>query len=439
MKRETILESIEKIDETYIDKAMMLSGHAEPKKHTVKWGAVVAIAACLVLAGATATAVAAEAIEYNSAVAYLNESGISTDGMTRAEVKAARREEEQNFEEAKAFLSKAGIGTEEMTHAEIIERYHSEKQLYEAALAYFEECGASSLKVTYRERINAYLNQSLNKPLDTLYPPRCVPEGVYAVEELVYMRGECTKQFKLSDGTILAENYGYPIHYRDENGVWQELPRQEPVDPYENEDVWEPVELELHEVTKEDGSTVLQSDVPWGLFEFPVTLENGGRVTFGNGAGGNAYEAIRWDIVGDNTADVRHSVEVSKLYSQNQVSATKVKETVTLNEPCENFVYERRFYADITDRTPFSPKLKEDGSIVWTLDDRNAGVLYKMPAPRVYDASGEEGTARVEMDALEDGGYSVRIVPDAAWLNDPARTFPVTVETSIRYVGPLFY
>ena len=107
MKRENVSQIISQIDEKYIDEATMfaldsnhetLTQSSMPAKriekisHRIRWGALAACLALIVIIGSTGFAIAAEAKEYNNAVAFFEENGLSTEGLSRSEVKAVYRD-----------------------------------------------------------------------------------------------------------------------------------------------------------------------------------------------------------------------------------------------------------------------------------------------------------------------------------------------------------
>jgi len=107
MKRENVSQIISHIDEKYINEATMFaldSNHEtikhssmpakriEKPSHRIRWGALAACLALVVIIGSTAFAFAAEAAEYKNAVAFFEENGLSTEGLSRSEVKAVYRD-----------------------------------------------------------------------------------------------------------------------------------------------------------------------------------------------------------------------------------------------------------------------------------------------------------------------------------------------------------
>ncbi len=111
MNRKKISEIIGNIDEKYIDEATAFASDAASEKTSerpetsgapqrirsrFRWEV---LAACLVLfavVGSTAMAIAAEAEEYGNALAFFEENGLSTEGLSRSEVKAVYRDITEN-------------------------------------------------------------------------------------------------------------------------------------------------------------------------------------------------------------------------------------------------------------------------------------------------------------------------------------------------------
>ena len=99
MKKDTFINSLDGIDEKYTSEAAeYAASHASavsaPRRRApiFKWAAA---AACLILAvsaGIAGFAVAAEAREYAAAVEFFEENGLSTEGLSRAEIKEVYRD-----------------------------------------------------------------------------------------------------------------------------------------------------------------------------------------------------------------------------------------------------------------------------------------------------------------------------------------------------------
>ena len=105
MNKENVSKTISLISEKYINEATAFSAGAEiPAEEQAlskqtgrhrprrRWAVIAACLAVVIAAGSTAYAFAAEAAEYNTAVAFFDQYGLSTDGLSRAEIKAVYRD-----------------------------------------------------------------------------------------------------------------------------------------------------------------------------------------------------------------------------------------------------------------------------------------------------------------------------------------------------------
>jgi len=104
MKKEKISEIISTIDVKYIDEATVYAVDnvhdeyasyeitAEKQTRRIRWNIVAACLALFIVIGSTAVALAVEAKEYNAAVTFFESNGLSTDGLSRSDVKAVYRD-----------------------------------------------------------------------------------------------------------------------------------------------------------------------------------------------------------------------------------------------------------------------------------------------------------------------------------------------------------
>ena len=103
MNRENASQIVNLIDEKYVDEATTFAlnkknetqnQHASDvqQAHRFAWRAVAACAVLIAVIGSAVFAFAVEAKNYNAAVAFFEENGLSTEGLSRAEVKAVYRD-----------------------------------------------------------------------------------------------------------------------------------------------------------------------------------------------------------------------------------------------------------------------------------------------------------------------------------------------------------
>ncbi len=105
MKKETISGILNEIDDRYIAEASVHSVNTDNKtdlkrsifhngkdrQKRIRWSAVAACLAIMVI-GSVTYAFASEAIEYNKALSFFEDNGLSTDGLNRSEIKEVYRD-----------------------------------------------------------------------------------------------------------------------------------------------------------------------------------------------------------------------------------------------------------------------------------------------------------------------------------------------------------
>ena len=111
MNKKKVSQIISEIDERYLEEAAAFAvGNKEdepnpcaavPEKterqpRRIKWAAVAACLAVVLLIGSVTYAVAAEAKEYKMALAFFEENGLSTEGLSRSEIKEVYRDIKTN-------------------------------------------------------------------------------------------------------------------------------------------------------------------------------------------------------------------------------------------------------------------------------------------------------------------------------------------------------
>lgn len=119
------------------------------------------------------------------------------------------------------------------------------------------------------------------------------------------------------------------------------------------------------------------------------------------------------------------------------VEAGSVKESVVLAAaPGSPVTYQWRVTG-----TGFSLQPGEDGAIVFVSEADGSGVL-EIPPALMVDSAGKTGVrepamVNTPMTLTQDkSGWLVSVSPDLAWLGDPARVYPVSIDPTLRVIGP---
>lgn len=269
-------------------------------------------------------------------------------------------------------------------------------------------------------------------------------EEVTALSEITEMRDEFSKTFLMSDGTYTQVSYASPVHYEDEDGVFQEIDNRLSVNAMTGK------------VTTGNGGT----DVAFSQSQPQVSINANGH-------------NISWSVEKKN--ELRNDDNVSLMnitpsYASFTANAINVADTADFKAlPVEEQLmsahkaFSEMKYASFAEGyavnyTVAPGKVKED--ILITSAENNEfvitvnamgltavlgdyrTVIFKNNAnetvltfdvPYMYDANDEFST-NIDI-ALTPvlGGYEITLTADEEWLNDEARVYPVVIDPSYTF------
>lgn len=292
----------------------------------------------------------------------------------------------------------------------------------------------------------------------------------YVVNEVAELRKENQKHFRLSDGNYLAVSYGDTVHYQEVDGSWADINNTLTASrdglSYTTRNG---EELRLFASQLDDSGYLLTAES--GEYQLSLsavldpltpsltsTPEDDGSISssIGNITTGdtavlsrpvaqitNPQEDIetlsveeRKDLtLKEQTTPVKLS---SSLVYQDvwqstdldySVTGNHIKESIVVNEPREEYVYNFRLRL-----TELSPTLEEDGSI--SLSAPMGEVIFTIPAPYMEDAQGSYSDAvSYTLTSGEENEYLLTVTADKAWINDSTRAFPVKIDPTIFREG----
>jgi RHS repeat-associated protein len=217
------------------------------------------------------------------------------------------------------------------------------------------------------------------------------------------------------NGTYTTEVSTVPVNYEDADGDWL------------------PIDSELSETLRvgyaaENGPNDFNLLVPDDLGSSPIRLEDdqGGWLTF------RLIGADGEPVVRDDTAKVPDGPGPTRVVYDSLPWG--VKETIVLPAPPTAApVYK----TDLTLSPGLSPALNDENEIV-VVDDEEVE-RFRIRAPYMEDSSGSsEGVStQVPMTLVQtEGGWRLSMAPDLAWLQDPARVYPVRVDPTTTPITP---
>ena len=266
------------------------------------------------------------------------------------------------------------------------------------------------------------------------------------VEEDISLRGTYEKHFIMSDGSSMAVAYNEPVHY-EEDGQWFEIDntlvetkgsgRIANVKGLENVSFSQEPSQELVVIEK-DGYTI-----SWGL-RFS-TAPNAGLSASGRGLKGvetreldpkvtarveepdrTGFEGMDQLMLARNAAQLTYENAAGEgVDVEYTVLPGRVKEAIILESPQDIVSY----IMDIT-AEGLTASINEDGEVVFS---NGTEVIFTIWAPYMYD-SADELSEEIEVDLADNGNgaYTVTLTPDAEWLNDEARVYPITIDPDVN-------
>lgn len=233
--------------------------------------------------------------------------------------------------------------------------------------------------------------------------------------EVPSLRSDYTKVFRNPDGTLTAEVRTRPVNNKRSDGTWASI------DPtltatVAGEYAWRnragPLDVRFALVATRGKTAALET--------------NGGSITFG--PEGVASRSI--GLVQENRITYANALPgVDFVYESHEDS---LKESIVLRDAPRKPV-SFRFSVSLQALTP---RPEADGSI--SLLDATGKVALWMPHAsmtdsRLHPLSAEPAfSENVEMELAWDGsGHVLTVTPDLAWLQDPARVYPVVIDPTI--------
>ena len=247
---------------------------------------------------------------------------------------------------------------------------------------------------------------------------------IYEVTEL---REENVKHFHLEDGSYVAAQYNYPVHYIDESGQFADIDNRL---------------TESGSELSTGNSRIKFVKKITGNGNIFTLHENNTKITMGLvGA-----EKKTKGVVISNHSDNAIESTIGKMTNLENLSSTivyedildgvdieyivhslNIKENIIVKEKKDNYSY--TFTIELNNLTA---NLANNGNVY--IDSLNGETQYVIPAPVVYDANGNYAPDNMSAYALSttgNGKYELNVTVASDWMNSDERIFPVTIDPTI--------
>lgn len=245
--------------------------------------------------------------------------------------------------------------------------------------------------------------------------------------ELTSKRTETAKYYQLPDGAQMVAVYGTAVHYQDEQGVWQDIDNYLAADgsAYQN------AAARVKFAKKTTGSGVL-----FTLHEHnrkvTFTLDGAKKKVAGvvtntaaeHDAGTTALQKLQ--TLDRLSSEILYSDLLAGVDLQYILTGNNIKENIIIKEQRESYSFS--FTLKLNNLVAATD---ENGGIA-LFDSKTGELCYLIPAGYMTDAVGA-CSAAVSYGLFDrgNGSYTLTVSADAAWINAPARVFPVTVDPTV--------
>ena len=264
---------------------------------------------------------------------------------------------------------------------------------------------------------------SANEEASTYTPP------IYEVTEL---REENVKHFRLEDGSYVAAQYNYPVHYTDENGQFIDI---------DNRLIDSGSELST------SNSRVKFVKKITGNGNIYTLHDNNTKITVGLVGAEKKTEGV---VTSTNNSDDYIEDTLGKMTNLENISSAilyenildgvdieyvvhslNIKENIIVKERMDSYSY--TFTIELNNLTA---TLADDGNVY--INSADGETKYIIPAPIVFDANDEFAPKNVSGYTLTSSGngkYELTVTVSSDWMNASDRAFPVTIDPAMLSPG----
>ena len=254
------------------------------------------------------------------------------------------------------------------------------------------------------------------------------------VSELKERRDECTKHFRMDDGTIMAVSYDCPVHYKNDKGKWVEYdnsliakgeatPDEIAPVPFTNKK--SNIDIVLAPDTKTDDLVSISSkngSISWKYKETnksSVKIKNSNKKHKGN----EKFTSIDKLTSKANYKSIYKNIDLNCI-----VSTTGVKENIIL----ENADAQNEFEINYNIKGLKAKQIDKQTIKLY----KGKKEVYSISAPCMYDAEGNTSSdLSFKIISNKSNVLKVKLSADKGFLSSWGRSYPVTIdpEVSLSY------
>ena len=248
--------------------------------------------------------------------------------------------------------------------------------------------------------------------------------GIYEVTEL---REENVKHFRLEDGSYVAAQYNYPVHYADANGQLIDIDNRLTESGSELSTGNSRIKF-VKKITGNGNIFTLHENntkITMGLVGAEKKTEG---VAINNNSDKNIESTLgKMTNLENISSTIRYEDILDGVDIEYVVHSLNIKENIIVKEKKDSYSYS--FTIELNNLTA---TLADDGNVYITSFDGTT--QYIIPAPIVYDANGTYAPDTASAYTLSEVGnekYELNVSVDTAWMNAETTAFPITIDPTI--------
>ncbi len=284
-------------------------------------------------------------------------------------------------------------------------------------------------------------------------------DDVYISAEEVSRRGEFEKHYLLSDGSFVAVSYPEAVHYKNDDGKWEEVDNQLSYDSKTSRIVNGQNGFSVSFAEKPSGNSLaslLHDGIPFSWTLSATKKLNSGKetkLTAFSASTANIIQAEKVSLASTvsraniaETSIIGKKVTDADAFTNDKLSG-KLGYTKLFNDAPEisvdYSVYHNKIEEDIyinspTDLRSFSMEIQANGLTAIVNDDGSVDFVdadgtmqYRIGIPYMQDANNEV-LNDIEVTATLNGDvWTVTYTPDEEWLTSEERAYPILLDPSV--------
>ena len=254
--------------------------------------------------------------------------------------------------------------------------------------------------------------------------------GGYIIQENVEKRTANTKEFLMSDDTIMVQQFVEPVHYL-ENGEYKEIDNSLIEETIAGKKVYKNKANAFNVQFYNEQGTVVEIEEDGYGFQFSYKtksrqsikeeITNAGKL---EKVDYTEKEYTRPNLVAIPSGQIKYNSTVADTDIVHMVKNSKVSNDIIINEK-----QERYYYLFELQSKNLTFKQNEDGSV--SAINEVGQTKFVMPLPYMVDANGEYSDAVTYKLTEKEGQVALSLTADAEWVNEKAE-FPIKIAPEIK-------